>query len=93
MMIPAKAEHVYAAETMMNFVYEPEIAAKLAIYVNYLSPVKGVKEIVERTDPDIANNPLIFPPDEVRAKLHPYPALSDTDERTMKEAMAKVTGA
>ena len=93
MMIPAKAEHVYAAEKMMDYVYEPEIAAKLAIYVNYLSPVKGVKEIVDRTDPDIANNPLIFPSDEIRAKLHSYPALSDTDERTMKEAMAKVTGA
>ena len=93
MMIPAKAEHIYAAEKMMDFVYEPEIAAKLAIYVNYLSPVKGVKEIVEKTDPDIANNPLIFPSDEIRAKLHPYPALSDADERTMKEAMAKVTGA
>ena len=84
MMIPAKAEHIYAAETMMNFVYEPEIAAKLAIYVNYLSPVKGVKEIVEKTDPDIANNPLIFPPDEIRAKLHPYPALSD-DRRAHDE--------
>jgi spermidine/putrescine transport system substrate-binding protein len=93
MMIPAKAEHVYAAETMMNFVYEPEIAAKLAIYVNYLSPVKGVKEIVSKTDPDIADNPLIFPPDDILKKLHPYPALSDDDERTMKEAMAKVTGA
>jgi len=93
MMIPAKAEHVYAAEKMMDYVYEPEIAAKLAIFVNYLSPVKGVKEIVEKTDPDIAGNPLIFPSDEIRAKLHSYPALSDTDERTMKEAMAKVTGA
>ena len=39
------------------------------------------------------SNPLIFPPDEIRAKLHPYPALSDSDERTMKTAMAKVTGA
>ena len=93
MMIPAKAEHVYAAEKMMDYVYEPEIAAKLAIYVNYLSPVNGIREIVEKTDPEIANNPLIFPSDEIRAKLHPYPALSDADERTMKEAMAKVTGA
>ena len=93
MMIPENAEHVYAAETMMNFVYEPAIAAKLAIYVNYLSPVKGIQQIVEKTEPEIANNPLIFPSDEIRAKLHPYPALSDTDERTMKEAMAKVTGA
>jgi spermidine/putrescine transport system substrate-binding protein len=93
MTIPVKAEHVYAAETMMNYLYEPEVAAKVAIYVNYLSPVKGVKEIVEKSDPDIANNPLIFPPDEILKKLHPYPALSDNDERTMKEAMAKVTGA
>ena len=93
MMIPNKAEHVYAAETMMNYLYEPEVAAKLAIFVNYLSPVKGVKEIVDKTDPDIANNPLIFPSDEIRAKLHSYPSLSDEDERTMKEAMAKVTGA
>ena len=93
MMIPAKAEHIYAAEKMMDFVYDPEIAAKLAIYVNYLSPVKGVKEVVERTEPEIANNPLIFPSDEIRSKLHPYPALSDDDERTMKEAMAKVVGA
>ena len=69
MMVPAKAEHIYAAETMMNFVYDPEVAAKLAIYVNYLSPVKGVQEIVEKTEPEIANNPLIFPPDEIRAKL------------------------
>jgi len=93
MTIPNKAENVFAAERMMNFLYEPDIAAKVAIYVNYLSPVKGVKEIVSKTDPDIANNPLIFPPDEILSKLHPYPALSDTDERTMKEAMAKVTGA
>ncbi len=77
----------------MNFVYEPEIAAKLAIYVNYLSPVKGIREIVEKEDPDIANNPLIFPPDEITAKLHPYPALSDEDEREMKQAMAQVAGA
>jgi spermidine/putrescine transport system substrate-binding protein len=93
MMIPRKAEHIYAAETMMNFVYEPEIAAKIALFVNYLSPVKGVKALVEKEDPDLANNPLVFPPDEVLAKLHAYPALSDDDERTMKEAMAKVTGA
>jgi spermidine/putrescine transport system substrate-binding protein len=93
LMIPAKAEHVYAAETMINFVYEPEIAAKIALYVNYLSPCVGVKQLVEKQDPKLANNPLVFPPDEILAKLHPYPALSDADERTMKEAMAQVTGA
>ena len=93
MMIPAHAAHPYAAETMMNFVYEPEVAAKIALYVNYLSPCKGVKALVEQQDPKLANNPLVFPSDDILAKLHAYPALSDTDERTMKEAMAEVTGA
>jgi len=93
MMIPEHAAHVYAAETMMNFVYEPAVAAKIALYVNYLSPVKGVRALVEKTDPKLARNPLVFPPDEILGKLHPYPALSEVDERRMKEAMAQVTGA
>jgi spermidine/putrescine transport system substrate-binding protein len=93
MMIPAKAAHPYAAETMMNFVYEPAIAAKIALYVNYLSPCKGIKQLVEKQDPKLARNPLVFPSEEILRKLHAYPALSDADERTMKEAMAQVTGA
>ena len=93
MMMPAKVEHPYAAETMMNYVYEPEVAATLAAYVNYISPVKGVREVLEQQDPKLAENPLIFPPDDIAAKLKPYPALSPKDEQTMQEAMAKVTGA
>src|SRR4051812_33850364 len=62
MMMPAKVAHPYAAETMMNYVYQPEVAAKIAAYVNYISPVKGVKEVLEKEDPKLATNPLIFPP-------------------------------
>ena len=54
---------------------------------------KAPRRSCAKTDPDIANNPLIFPPDDVRARLHAYPALSPTDERTMQSAMADVTGA
>jgi spermidine/putrescine transport system substrate-binding protein len=93
MMMPAKVQHPYAAETMMNYVYEPEVAAKIAAYVNYIPPVKGVKEIFQKKNPKLADNPLIFPTEEVAAKLHPYPALSQADERKMQEAMAQVTGA
>jgi spermidine/putrescine transport system substrate-binding protein len=93
LMMPAEVEHPYAAETMMNYLYDPVVAAKLAAYVNYISPVKGAKEELEKTDPDLANNPLIFPPPEVQAKLKAYPALTPEDERTMQEAMAQVTGA
>jgi spermidine/putrescine transport system substrate-binding protein len=93
MMMPKHAAHLYGAETLMNYYYEPEVAAKVAAYVNYISPVAGAKEVLLKTDPDIANNPLIFPPDDVRARLHAYPALTPAEERQMQSAMATVTGA
>jgi spermidine/putrescine transport system substrate-binding protein len=89
MMMPKGAEHPYAAEVLMNYYYEPQVAAKVAQYVNYISPVEGIKEFA----PDIADNPLIFPSDAIREKLHPYPSLSPADEREMQGAMAKVIGA
>ncbi len=93
LVMPAKAEHPYAAETMMNHLYDPAVAAQLCAWVCYISPVRGVQEILAREDPELAENPLVFPPDEVRAKLQPYPSFSTADELAMKEAMAKVTGA
>ena len=76
LMMPAEVEHPYAAETMINYLYDPVVAAKLAAYVNYISPVKGAKEELEKTDPDIANNQLIFPPPEIQEKIYAYPALT-----------------
>nr|WP_246345874.1 spermidine/putrescine ABC transporter substrate-binding protein [Conexibacter arvalis] len=93
MMMPAHVEHAYAAETMMNYLYEPEVAAVVCAWVNYISPVEGIKPILERSDPDIASNELIFPPDDVRERLHSYPSFSTRQEQEMYEAMAKVTGA
>jgi spermidine/putrescine transport system substrate-binding protein len=93
MMMPKHVAHPYGAEQLMNYYYEPEVAAKVAAYVNYITPVQGAKEVLLKTDPKIANNPLIFPPDDVRARLHAYPALSPADERAMQSAMANVTGA
>lgn len=90
MMIPKDAANPYAAETMMNYVYDPEVQAKITEFVNYIPPVKGVKELV---DPELADNELIFPSEAISKKLYPYPALSSGDERAMQEAMAKVTGA
>jgi spermidine/putrescine transport system substrate-binding protein len=93
LMEPAKVEHPYAAETMMNFLYEPEVAARLCAYINYLSPVDGIRSILEKSDPEIAENELIFPPDDVREKLYSYPSLTVAEEQAMYARMAEVTGA
>ena len=93
MMMPAKVAHPYAAETMMNYVYDPQVAAKLAAYIYYISPVQGAEEIISKTDPKLASNPLLFPTADIRKRFHPYPTLSPADERAMEERMAQVTGA
>ncbi|WP_026910947.1 polyamine ABC transporter substrate-binding protein [Patulibacter minatonensis] len=93
LMLPANVAHPYAAETMFNYLYEPDMAAKLCAYINYISPVDGIRPILEKTDPDIAKNELIFPTDEIRKRLRLYPSLSTREEQQMYEAMAKVTGA
>ena len=76
----------------MNFVYEPEVAAKIAAYVNYISPVDGVKEVLLKSDPKLANDPLLFPDAAIRKRMYPYPTFTDAEERRMYAAMAQVTG-
>jgi spermidine/putrescine transport system substrate-binding protein len=64
MLIPVGAPNAEAAYEFMNYVYDAENQAQIAEWVNYVSPVKGVKEVLEKKDPDLANNELIFPSDE-----------------------------
>jgi spermidine/putrescine transport system substrate-binding protein len=63
---------VATASTYMNYVYDPAVAAKIAAYVNYVPPVKGAKEELLKIDPEIANNTLIIPDDELLARMHQY---------------------
>ncbi len=93
MMIPKGAENPYGAETWMNYVYQPPVAAKITEYVNYFCPVKGVKELLIDKSPDLANNQLIFPDEQTLSRLNGYPAFSEADDREITAAMQKVTGA
>ena len=73
MVIPTGGD-VYTASTFMNFFYDPAIAAQVAAYVNYITPVKGTKEAITEIDPALAENPLIFPPPEVLENLYEFSA-------------------
>ena len=90
MMIPQKAPSPYGAEVWMNYVYEPEVAAKIAEYVNYVPPVKGVEELV---DEELAKNPLVFPDSATRERLSEHTPLTVEEEQQMNEAFEAVIGA
>jgi spermidine/putrescine transport system substrate-binding protein len=93
MLIPNKARHKTNAERLIDFYYEPKPAAELAAYINYVSPVDGVKPELEKLDPDAANNPLIIPDKAMAAKSHAFRSLSSKEETAFEEKFAKLTGA
>ncbi|MCF8557421.1 MAG: spermidine/putrescine ABC transporter substrate-binding protein [Candidatus Nanopelagicales bacterium] len=61
MEIPALAQHKKNAELAMNYYYDPEVAAEVAAYVNYICPVEGAQEAMEALDPELASDEFIFP--------------------------------
>jgi spermidine/putrescine transport system substrate-binding protein len=93
MQVPVGAPHAYTAEKMMDFVYRPEIQADIAAYVNYVPPVKGVKEIIEKDDPDLAKSPLVFPSDAVLERSKLFRDLKPDEERELNDAFQQVIGA
>jgi len=93
MLIPKGAQHKYTAELFIDFVYDPQIAAQIAAWVNYVTPVKGAREALAATDPDLASSPLIFPPDEVLAQVKIFKSLSEEEEQYFNDKFATLTGA
>ncbi len=69
MLIP-KGGNVFGASTLMNWYYRPDIAAQVEDYVNYICPVVGADKVLEKTDPAVANNPLIFPTQKMLENTH-----------------------
>ncbi|MEU7426931.1 spermidine/putrescine ABC transporter substrate-binding protein [Streptomyces sp. NPDC040750] len=93
MCVPNRARHKTNAERLIDFYYEPDQAAALAAYINYVTPVDGVKPYLARIDKDAANNPLIVPDKAMQARSHAFRSLSQKEETAYEEKFAKLTGA
>ncbi|MGW3136270.1 ABC transporter substrate-binding protein [Streptomyces sp. NPDC001139] len=93
MLIPNKARHKTNAERLIDYYYEPEPAAELAAYINYVSPVAGVVPYLAKIDKTAAKNPLIVPDKAMQAKSHAFRSLSAKEETAFQQKFAKLTGA
>lgn len=93
MVIPKGSKNREAIAKWMNFVYDPVEAAKITTWVQYGSPVKGVREEVAKIDPALAENPLVFPDAETVSRLNLFAPLDSDVEAEFEEAFSKITGA
>ncbi|QGN57799.1 spermidine/putrescine ABC transporter substrate-binding protein [Nostocoides sp. HKS02] len=89
--IPALAKHKKNAETLINYYYDPKVMAKVVDYVNYISPVKGTKEVLAVLDPAIAKDTLIEPDAATLQRAHVFRGLTAAEETKYNAAFAQLT--
>ncbi|WP_274362068.1 ABC transporter substrate-binding protein [Paenibacillus thermotolerans] len=75
MVIPASAANVEGAHAFINFMLDPEIAARNAEYVGYATPNR---EALKLLPPDIAEDERFYPSPELTEKLEVYENLGKT---------------
>ncbi|WFE44857.1 spermidine/putrescine ABC transporter substrate-binding protein [Verrucosispora sp. WMMD1129] len=93
MLVPNQASHKTNAEELINYYYDPAVAAQLAAYVNYICPVQGAQAEMEKIDPELAANPLIFPDETMLARSRVFMALDEQQEREYESKFQQVIGA
>ncbi|MGW0584396.1 polyamine ABC transporter substrate-binding protein, partial [Streptomyces sp. NPDC002920] len=73
LMVPDLARHKANAERLIDYYYDPEVAAELASWVNYVCPVPAAQAVLADSDDEdtaaLADNPLIFPDTAMRSRL------------------------
>lgn len=94
MMVPITSTHRRNAETLMNYYYDPAVAARVAAYVNYVCPVVGAQQEMEKIDPDLAESPLIFPTEKYLKdnNIQGFRALTPEEDSELSAEWARVVG-
>jgi spermidine/putrescine transport system substrate-binding protein len=87
--IPQNAANPIDAHAMMDFVYQPKIAAQMAAWINYITPVPESRPILEKAKDaytrQIAASPLVFPTPEMESQIYSYKNLSPDEEQEWNE--------
>ena len=94
MVIPAGAENIANAAVWMNYLYEPENAARIEAYIGYNPPVEGVREVFAANEEWAAftESPLIFPDEATLEQLVVFANLDEETEAAFDERFAEITG-
>ena len=92
MLVPAMAGRRNNAERLMDYYYDPKVAAQVAAYVQYICPVVGAQHEMEKLDPSLVDNPLIFPTDEDLQKVSVFKTLTSSEQAKYDQAFQTLIG-
>jgi spermidine/putrescine transport system substrate-binding protein len=92
LVVPQQAQHRANAHKLINYYYDPEVAAKLTAWVQYICPVEGARAAMEKIDPTLVDNPLIFPDAAFLKTTRTSRLVDEATQRRYTSAWVKVTG-
>lgn len=94
MMVPITSTHRRNAQTLMNYYFDPEVAAQVAAWNSYVCPVQGTQEVLAKSDPELAASDFVFPSAEFikDSNIQTFRALSPTEDQEYSDMWAKVVG-
>jgi putrescine transport system substrate-binding protein len=86
--IPADAPHPNNAHAFINFMMKPEVAAANSNFVHYAT---GNAAAIPLLDPDVRDDPGVYPPKETMDKLFPNLARSPEFTRSLNRTWTRFT--
>jgi spermidine/putrescine transport system substrate-binding protein len=92
MMILAHASHAREAERLMDYFYEPEVAARLAASLSFICPVAGAEAWISQLEPALAQEGCVFPPPDVLAQAHYFKRLTPVQNSVCAEKFSSAVG-
>ena len=90
MIVPTASSQADAVARLAAYFYHPVVAAKVAAWVNYICPVVGAQEAMERIDPDLALSPLIFPDTTILNRSYQFASLPVEDDERLRDDFASL---
>jgi len=90
LMVPVTASNPKGAHALMDYYYRPDVAALVAAYVNYVCPVEGAKQEMEKIDPELAKSEWIFPSDETLNQAYVFRPLTPEEQVQYSDAFGRV---
>jgi len=93
LMVAKTSSRLTDAEKLIDFYYDPKIAAQVAAWVNYITPVEGAQQAMEDVDPSLVDNELIFPSASTLANAHVFRTLTPDEEDSYNGQFLDAIGA
>ncbi|MQA63919.1 MAG: extracellular solute-binding protein [Actinophytocola sp.] len=104
MVIPVTSEAPVDAIKLMDFLYDPEVAASLAEYITYIPPVPAAQDVLREQAKQasgddrealtaLIESPLVFPTEDDYAHLHSYVELKPGEEESFTSLFHAITQA